>query len=219
MTTDTTDARAVCFDMDGVVVDSERHWVPLEEEHLFPDAGVPEASAAEITGMNYREVYGYLADRYQPTVDRETFLASYEAAAEELYAERADLMDGFPDLVADLRAADRMVALVSSSPRDWIEVVLDRFDLHDGFDLVLSAEAVEGTGKPAPDVYLAAAGRLGVGPEECVAVEDSRHGTESAAAAGMAVVGYAPADGVVLDVADVVVEGPAGLRTALLGGR
>lgn len=214
---DAIDCDAVLFDMDGVVVDSERHWVPLEEDRIFPAAVADgdRVAASEITGMNYRDVYDYLAGQYEVTVERREFVALYEDAAGELYTERADLMPGFPDLLDALRA-DRRVALVSSSPRHWIGLVTDRFDL--AFDAVVSAEDVA-AGKPDPAVYERAAGELGVEPRRCVAVEDSEHGVEAATRAGATVVGYRTdqnrdAD---LSAADAVVQGPDELRDLLLG--
>ena len=208
---DSPPMEAVLFDMDGVVVDSESYWVAREED--FFEEVVPDADVEEITGMNYREVYEYVEEHYGVSVEREAFLGWYEDTAEEVYGERASLMDGFPDLAGDLRAAGAHVALVTSSPQDWYEIVLERFDLEGAFDATVSAEEVE-RGKPAPDVYEHAAGTLGVDPADCVAVEDSANGAKAAVDAGMACIGYRP-DGSDLPEADRVVHGPDELREAL----
>lgn len=213
---DAADPDAVLFDVDGVVVDSERHWVPLEENRIFPEALAAghEVAAAEITGMNYRDVYDYLAERYETRVEKSEFVALYDDAAAELYGERADLMPGFRSLLDALRA-DRQVALVSSSPHHWLELVTDRFDL--AFDAVVSAEDVS-AGKPDPAVYERAIEELGVSAGQCVAVEDSEHGVESAVRAGAVAVGYRTDQNQDADLsgADAVVEGPAELRAFLL---
>ncbi|WP_049902210.1 HAD family hydrolase [Halococcus agarilyticus] len=208
---------AVLFDMDGVIVDSERYWAEIEEERIFPAAGVPDLQAAEITGMNYREVYDYLDDEYGVTVDREEFLGIYEAAAREVYTERAALMDGFRDLCGTLRDRGTRLAIVSSSPPEWIDLVCDRFELT-GFDATVSAEDIDGPGKPEPDVYRHAANELALDPTDCVAVEDSTHGVASATAVGMTCIGYRGANAKELDLAaaDSVVDGPQELRAALL---
>ncbi|MFC6954703.1 HAD family phosphatase [Halorubellus litoreus] len=212
---------ACCFDMDGVVVDSERHWVPLENERILPDVvDAPEGEgpvASEITGMNVRDAYAYLDREYGTTVDVDGFLATYDDAAAELYDERVALMPGFRSLVDDLRDAGVAVALVSSSPHRWIDRVLDRFDVRGAFDAVVSADDVDGPGKPAPDVYEAAAARLDVDPTASVAVEDSAHGLAAARAARMTAVAYrttANADST-FDDADVVADGPDDLRAIL----
>ncbi len=203
---------AVLFDMDGVVVDSEAHWAELEAA-WFAEV-VPAASVAEITGMHYREVYEHLEGRYDVSVSREAFAGWYEETAREVYDERASLMDGFADLVADLRSDGLRLALVTSSPPAWYALVLDRFDLGGAFDATVSAEAVD-RGKPAPDVYEHAATTLGVEPADGVAVEDSVHGATAAVEAGMTCIGYRPA-GDDLPRADRTVAGPAELREALL---
>jgi len=204
-------ADAVLFDMDGVLVDSERHWVPAEREEILPAAvaGDPPA-VGEITGMNYREIYDYVAEHYDATLDREAFLELYEETARKIYGEQVSLLPGLPDLLDDLATAGVQTAVVSSSPHDWIDRVLDRFDLDDRFDAVVSAEDLDAPGKPAPRIYEHAAGRLGVDPAESLAVEDSEHGVASAVAAGATVVGYRSGadDDLNLSGADVVVENP-----------
>ncbi|WP_255169552.1 HAD family hydrolase [Natrononativus amylolyticus] len=210
---------AVLFDMDGVIVDSEDYWVELERERLLPRV-VPDddVAVAEITGMNYRDIYDYLDSTYDTAVSREEFVDLFDAAARELYSEKVSLFEGFHDLLAALERRDVPVALVSSSPHDWIGIVLERFDLEGEFDEVISAEEIDGDGKPEPDVFEYAAGEVGVSPENCVAVEDSSHGIESAARAGTTVVAYRidAHDGVDHSPAHEVVDSPAELRETVL---
>jgi HAD superfamily hydrolase (TIGR01509 family) len=210
---------AVCFDMDGVLVDSETYWEPAERDRIYPEV-VPgvDVNPAATTGMYYREIYDYLAERHAVAVSREEFLALYDEAAADVYGERVTIMDGLADLLASLRESGVALGLVSSSPHDWIDQVLDRFDLRAAFDRVISAEEVDAPGKPEPHVYRYAGSALGVDAADAVAVEDSRHGVSAAVAADMTTVGYR-ADhnrGVDLSEADLVVDGPAALRGALL---
>ncbi|WP_436908732.1 HAD family hydrolase [Halosimplex marinum] len=207
---------AVCFDMDGVVVDSEDYWHPYEREELLPLVGLEDLDLDEITGMNYREIYDYLIETYGIETDRAEFLGWYEETATTVYGEDVRLLDGADDLLAELRDRGVALALVSSSPRDWIDVVLDRFDL--AFDAVVSADALDGPGKPEPAVYEHAADRIGVDPADAVAVEDSVHGIESASRAGMHVVGFrhGAADETDRGGADYVADSPADLREHLL---
>jgi len=204
---------AVLFDMDGVLVDSEDYWVEREREEIFPEVvDDGPVQPAEIAGMNYREIYDYLAEHYAVTVGRETFLGLFDRTAREIYTEHAALLPGVKPLLSDLHAAGHRTAIVSSSPPDWIDLVVDRFAL-DEFDAVVSAETVD-RGKPAPDVYERAAATLGVAPAECLAAEDSEHGVEAAVGAGMTVIGYRSGadESVDLSAAAVVVETPAALR-------
>ncbi|ELZ29167.1 HAD-superfamily hydrolase [Halosimplex carlsbadense 2-9-1] len=207
---------AVCFDMDGVLVDSEDYWHPYEREELLPLIGLEDLDLDEITGMNYREIYDYLAETYAIGTDREAFLGWYEETATAIYGEEVALLDSAESLLAELRERGVTLALVSSSPHDWIDVVLDRFDLT--FDAVVSADAFGGPGKPEPGVYEHAAERIGVDPADVVAVEDSLHGIESAGRAGMHVVGFrhGAADETDRSGADYVADSPTDLREHLL---
>jgi len=203
---------AVLFDMDGVIVDTEEFWREREAEVILPAAvaeGDPEQT--EIRGVNYRETYDYLAERYEMAIERAAFLDLYESAAAELYDE-TDLMPGFRDLLVTIRDAGVGVAIVSSSPRAWIDRVVERFDLD--VDAAVSTEDVDGPGKPAPDVYLAAAERVGADPAFCVAVEDSPNGVRAATRAGITTVAYG-GDPEASEMADHAAADPAALRAAL----
>ncbi|WP_435068207.1 HAD family hydrolase [Haloplanus sp. C73] len=203
---------AVLFDMDGVIVDTEDFWRTREAEVILP-AAVAEGNPSqdEIRGVNYRETYDYLADTYEMALDRESFLDLYEEAATDLY-DTTDLLPGFRDLLTDLRARDCRIAIVSSSPRHWIARVVERFDLD--VDVVLSTEDVDGPGKPAPDVYAVAAERVGVAPENCVAVEDSPNGVRAATRAGILTVAYG-GDSEATELAERAANTPDELRAVL----
>jgi len=211
-------ADAVLFDMDGVLVDSERYWVRREREAILPatvEGEAPEIS--EITGLNYRDIYEHVAAEYEVAVDRERFLELYDEAAAEVYGEQVRPLPGLDDLLGALSDAGVPAAIVSSSPHDWIDRVVERFDLGDAFAAVVSAEDLDGPGKPAPDVYEHAAARVGADPDACVAVEDSAHGVASASAAGATVVGYRSEsdDSADLSAADAVAATPADLAAAV----
>jgi HAD superfamily hydrolase (TIGR01509 family) len=208
---------ALLFDMDGVVVDSEDYWHRAEREELLPavlDGDVPDLD--EITGMPYREIYRYLDAEYETTVTEEAFVDLYDETAAGIYRERVELLDCFEEVREAARDAEVPVGLVSSSPPTWMGYVLDRFGLD--FDLTLSNDEVEGPGKPEPDIYEAAAERLGVDPADCVAVEDSRNGSLAASRAGMVTVGYRVAHNAETDLSacDVVCSGTVELREELL---
>ncbi|MFW6436332.1 MAG: HAD family hydrolase [Halococcoides sp.] len=208
---------AVLFDMDGVVIDSEAAWQRHKRDTILPEV-VPDGSAtpAEITGMYYREIYDYLDANYETAVGRERCDALFEQAGREIYGGDAGLMDGFPALVAALHDRGASVALVTSSPHDWIDLVLESFDLTEAFDAVASAADVA-HGKPEPDVYERAIDALGESPADCVAVEDSTNGARAAVAAGAYTIGYTGVhDGVDRSVPDEVVVDPAALRERLL---
>ena len=211
---------AVLFDMDGVLVNSEDYWVEFQREEILPWV-VPDqdVAVAEVSGMNFRDIYDYLDAEYETAVSREEYIDRFSAAAEELYTERVDLLDGTHDLLEQLDDEGVPTAVVSSSPHEWIGWVLERFDLADEFDYVISADDIDAASKPEPDVFEYAADEVGVPAEECVVVEDSENGIEAAARAGTTVIAYridahgdidhSPADEVVdsaTEVRDAVLE-------------
>ena len=92
--------------------------------------------------------------------------------ANEIYGKKVSLIDGFTELLTALNADNIPVALASSSPTSWINIMLERFNLRGSFRVVVSADALEGVGKPSPAIYLLTATLLGVRPENCIAIED-----------------------------------------------
>lgn len=207
------DVKAVLFDMDGVIVDSERYW--HEEEQTILARAVPGADVAldEITGMNVLDQYDYLEETYGVAVSKEDYFNLYDSRADRIYGDRVTLMDSFHEMLEEARERDVKTAVVSSSFRRWIRLVMDRFDLHDCFDAVVSAEDIDGPSKPDPHIYRHAAAELGVAPERCVVVEDSRNGVKAANAADMYCIGFD--SGADIAEADAVAATPSELRERL----
>ncbi len=213
---------AVFFDMDGVTVDTAGVWAEVEREHVLPNAvedNTPEvrAEALEaIRGQNVNDAYDTLVSmpNVSLAVDREGFDALYVEKGDYVYSD-ARLMDGYRELTSSLSADGRRVGLVSASRREWVEIVLDRFDLHGSFDIVVSADDVDGPSKPDPTTYEQAAAEVGVAPGRSVAVEDTAHGVEAAVGAGMRCVAY----GTDIPEADATVSEPDELRRMLLSPR
>lgn len=210
---------AICFDMDGVLVQSEDHWVTVQREHILPtvapDDDIP---LSAITGRDYTEVYPDLDSEYDLAVTRDEYEALFEAAGEEIYGEHATMLDGVDGLLADLREAGVALALTTSAPWAWINVIEDRFGLLHHFDAAVSAHDVDGPGKPEPHIYERGARELGVEASECWAVEDSHAGASAAVEAGMTTVGF-HGDGAATDLPMVQYEASdaAELRAVLLG--
>jgi HAD superfamily hydrolase (TIGR01509 family) len=210
---------AVLFDMDGVTVETATVWRDLEETEVLPAAVVENPPIEEIRGLSVTDTYDRLAelDGVELTVSAEEFASLYEQQAAEVYHDRAALMEGYVDLLTEMRREGRATGLVSASRRDWVEMVLDRFDLHDLYDVVVSSSDFEGPSKPDPKTYLVAADRLGVQSETCLVVEDSPHGIDAAVEAGMYCValrgaGNANSD---LSTANRIVESAPELRSVL----
>ena len=200
---------AVVFDMDGVIVDSEQVWDEVRENYVREVGGTYTDSATrDMMGMSSVEWSRYMADQLGVPGTPEEINAAIVSRMLERYGEVPPLIPGAVEAVRG--CAERWpLAVASSSNPELIEVVLDVAGLHDVIPVVVSSQEVA-RGKPAPDVYLEAARRLGVDPRLCAAVEDSHNGIRSAKAAGMRVVAipnpHFPPDEDALGQADVVLR-------------
>jgi len=200
---------AVVFDLDGVIVDSEQVWDEVRENYVREVGGTYTDSATrDMMGMSSVEWSRYMADRLGVPGTPEEINAAIVERMLERYGQAPPLIPGAVEAVR--RCAERWpLAVASSSNPELIEVVLDVARLHDVIPVVVSSQEVA-RGKPAPDVYLEAARRLGVDPQLCAAVEDSHNGIRSAKAAGMRVVAipnpHFPPDKTALAQADVVLR-------------
>src|SRR5437763_10139641 len=182
--------RAVIFDMDGLIIDTEwpdyQSWQELYAEHGHD---LPLAEWVPYVGLwgpplNLLE---RLAGLIGEGADRGALRERRRARCDELVREGLTPMPGFDALIERLTAHDYRRGLASTSSRDWVDFIVDGLGVRHRFDALVAGDEVSAR-KPAPDVYLRAAERLGVAPEECVALEDSAPGVASARAAGMACV-------------------------------
>jgi HAD superfamily hydrolase (TIGR01509 family) len=178
---------AVVFDLDGVLVDSEPVWEQVRRQVVAGHGGhwAPDAQQ-RLMGMSTGEWARYLSH------DLGTGLPPEQVAAQVIGLMAARYSEQVPFLPGAVAAVRRMAArwplgLASSSPPVLIDAVLDAAGLRECFAAAMSTEQVP-RGKPAPDIYLAVAGRLGHAPQRCAAVEDSANGLRSAAAAGLQVI-------------------------------
>lgn len=205
------------FDLDGVVVDTEQVWDDVREQLVRERGGRwHEGAQAAMMGMSSPEWSRYLHEELGLAESPEEINAEVLRRMLERYAEDLPLIEGA--VAAVERLASRFpLAVASSSNRPLIEAVLDGAGIGGRFRAVVSSEEVP-RGKPAPDVYLEAARRLGVEPDRCAAVEDSANGIRAAHAAGMRVLAlpnphYPPARDA-LALADVVLASPGDLTVA-----
>ncbi|SEG66497.1 haloacid dehalogenase superfamily, subfamily IA, variant 3 with third motif having DD or ED [Thermomonospora echinospora] len=186
--------RAVLFDMDGLLIDSEVLWFEVETEVMAWLGGVwgPQHQEKMVGGSLSRAAVYMLALAGPVAPQQEVERRLLDGMAERL-SESAPLMPGAKELLAEVRAAGLPTALVSSSHRRLIEAVLEGIG-REHFDVTVAGDEVARL-KPEPEPYLTAAARLGVRPEDCVVLEDSPTGVAAAEAAGcvtVAVPGVAP---------------------------
>ncbi len=201
--------KAVIFDMDGVLIDSQplhyisdqktlaRYGVDISTEELERYAGTTNQSRFQL----FKERYDLKEDISDLIREREDLLIDM------LYAGDTKAVTGIPEFLRDIRAHGLKTAVASSSSYRLIGAVLKKLCLEDLFDFVFSGETVA-HGKPAPDVFLKTAGHLGVRPGECFVIEDSSNGVLAAWRAGMNCIGYInPTSGVQdLSRADLVTD-------------
>ncbi|HEX7164989.1 MAG TPA: HAD family phosphatase [Trebonia sp.] len=179
--------KAVVFDMDGVLIDSEPVWERVRRKFVADHGGRwPDDAQDRMMGMSTAEWPAYLSADFglRLSAPRTAELVIAAMAAE--YQAHLPLLPGAVEAVREL-SARYPLAVASSAPRSLIEAVLDTSGLRPAFAAAVSSEEVA-RGKPAPDVYLEATARLGVPASACAAVEDSSNGLRSAAAAGLAVI-------------------------------
>lgn len=213
--------QTVVFDLDGVLLASEEVWDAVRERYVIDHGGRYDGEVQRaMMGMSSPEWSRYLHEDAEVPEEPEEINRDVVELMLEAYRRELPLLPGAKEAVRRAAAAFPL-ALASSSNREIFEAVLELAGLADCFEATVSSEEVA-RGKPAPDVYLEAARRLGVPPERCTAVEDSHAGIRSAKSAGMRVVAIPnasyPPDEESLALADMVVPSLAELTVDVLRG-
>jgi HAD superfamily hydrolase (TIGR01509 family) len=210
---------AVVFDLDGILIHSEEVWDSVRERYVRERGGrYDEEVQRAMMGMSSAEWSRYLHEHAGVPDAPEAINAEVVRRMLGAYRQELPLIDGAVEAVRRLESRWPL-GLASSSNRPLIDTVLELAGLSGSFRVTLSSEEVA-RGKPAPDVYLEAARRLGFPPHACAAIEDSHAGIASARAAGMRVVAipnpsYPPGDEALAS-ADVVLDSIAGLTVEIV---
>ncbi|GAC1338203.1 MAG: beta-phosphoglucomutase family hydrolase [Myxococcales bacterium] len=178
--------RAAIFDMDGTLVDNmafhAKAWVGV-----FQRLGVEvpvRRFAVELAGLKNEEIFPLLLGRAVPAPEMAALAEEKETNYRAAYAPVLAPVAGLTTLLARLRKAGVRLAVATAAPEGNRALVLDGLALRASFEKVIGAEHAA-RGKPAPDIFLAAAAALGVDPADCVAFEDAPNGVRAARAAGM----------------------------------
>lgn len=221
---ESADFDALIFDLDGVLVDSEIWWDDVRRDWAAAhDRSWTAADRAAVMGANSAAWARIMQSRlHLPAIDPATIERTVVDAVVARYEhEGAPVIYGATSAVHRLAARYRL-GLASSAHRDVIASALAATGLVDAFRAVVSSDEVA-HGKPAPDVYLEAARRLGVAPGGCLVIEDSLNGVRAGRAAGMTVVlvpnGAVPPLPEAFDLADIVLERLSDLEPRAIGGR
>lgn len=178
--------KAVLFDMDGLMIDSEplhlqavnsvlakygKHLT--EEENTKRYIGIPDVDGAKD-----------MVVRFHLPISAEEFVLAKQVKTKQLLRNNIVAQPGLIDLMTNLHKNGYKIAIASSSKLETIEIVIEGFRIGSLIDALASADEVK-NGKPAPDVYLLAAKKLGVKPEQCLVLEDAPKGVEAGKRAGM----------------------------------
>lgn len=180
---------AVIFDMDGVLIDTEkylvRYWVQAGREAGFdvrPEHGLLMRSlAGKFAGPLLKEIFGEDFDYPAVRARRKELMARHIA---EHGLEKKPFVD---ETLDELRSMGIKTAVATATDRERAQKYLTQIGIRDKFDKIICADMVE-NGKPRPDIYLYACRQIGEVPQNCMAVEDSPNGVRSAAAAGLVTV-------------------------------
>jgi len=180
--------KAVIFDMDGVIVDSEpRHERAFLE--VLSEIGYADCHGlrfADYIGRADRELWVDFLARHKPVQTMEQLLAMKRERVVEIIRREQPVFDGLPELIKKLATQYRL-AVASGSVRQVVQEVLSLEGLREFFPVVVSSADVK-RGKPAPDIFLRAAELLEVSPKDCWVIEDSKPGVAAGVAAGMQVI-------------------------------
>lgn len=178
--------KAVIFDMDGVLIDSEKFWAQAELD-VFSSYGVQvtEDLAAQTRYMTTQEVTEFWYERFPwENFDSSDLEHKVVTRVIEMIQNQDCTMSGVETFIKNLKSKAYKIGLATNAPLRVAHVVLEKLQVRDLFDTIHSSE-FETQGKPHPAVYLTSAKNLGVSPEHCIAIEDSRSGLKAAKEAGM----------------------------------
>ncbi|MGH4051566.1 MAG: HAD family hydrolase [Clostridium sp.] len=184
--------KAVIFDMDGVIIDSEPTHMKLENE-TYKELGikVTQDEHHSFVGATSNYMWETLKNKYKlnQTLDE---LIEYDRSKYFKYLNSDEceitLIDGVKDLIKDFHENGLKLAIASSSPLDVIMAIAKKFQVEEYFEVFVTGDYVQRS-KPEPDIFLFALKKLGVSADNCIVIEDSHNGVRAAKKAGMKCVG------------------------------
>ncbi|BCZ46087.1 phosphatase [Clostridium gelidum] len=183
--------KAVIFDMDGVIIDSEPiHFETDMETMKYLGCNISKEELEKYVGTTNEYMFSDIKKNYNIEKSVEDII-NYRAEIikNKIVQSGLEPIEGIRELLSELKKKNIPAAIASSSPKDFINVVVSKFKLQEYFKYIVSGEEVE-NGKPAPDVYIETAKKLGIAPKDCTVIEDSKNGVLAAKVAGMRCIGF-----------------------------
>ena len=178
--------RAIIWDFDGVIIESEKLHIQAEINTMRKyGIELEDKVASKYLGLRTEDYFRELIKHYKADVELSDMLEMHRAELMRLYS-NAPLVEHVEQVLSELRGKYKM-GLATSASRKMVELSFGRYDIGKYFEAEICAEEVE-RGKPDPQVFIRACGKLGVSPSEAVAIEDAQNGFEAAKKAGMKVI-------------------------------
>lgn len=179
--------KAVLFDLDGTLVDSMWMWGDIDVEYLGRyGIELPEGLQKDIEGMSFSETAAYFKKRFGFPKSLDEIKTEWIEMAKDKYAHEVPMKSGAVGFLSHLKRQGIYTGIATSNSRELLDAVMESLELTPYFDCCMtSCEA--GAGKPAPDIYLKVAEKLGVSPEECLIFEDTPAGIMAGINAGIPV--------------------------------
>jgi len=184
--------KAIIFDMDGVLVDSEPFHIEIEKQQfLMNQLSITNEEHHRYMGVATNVMWEQIAERHSLNASVEELTEQNRIESIRFFTEVKEIpvMPGLIDLLEKLQQKKYPMAVASSSFPEIIKLILERTGIRKYFQVVVSSQEA-GKSKPEPDVFLLAARKLKVMPNDCLVVEDSKNGIKAAQAAGMSCVAY-----------------------------
>lgn len=202
--------RAVIFDMDGVIIDSQPYHFAVEEK-IFRELGVTvtEEESHSFVGMAGDLMWLYVKNKFGLRQSLQELVEYDNRIRIDYFAslEKVTPIPGIVDLLEELNRNNIKIALASSSSVEVIEIFISKSGLKQYFQQIISGDFV-GQGKPAPDIFIHTAQALQEAAADCVVIEDSANGVKAAKLAGMKCIGFCNANSgdQDLSLADMVID-------------
>ncbi|MEO0292787.1 MAG: HAD family phosphatase [candidate division WOR-3 bacterium] len=183
--------KAVIFDLDGVIIDSEPFHYEVNKK-IFAHLGInmSEKEYESYIGTSHEYMWSKIKRKYNlPQAVSELVNMQVSGNINYIKNEKIEGIEGVVSLLSRLKKANIKMAIASSSPKEVIELVINKLKISQYFSAIVGGEELKRS-KPAPDIFLKAAERLKVEPANCVVIEDSENGVKAAKAAGMKCIGF-----------------------------
>ncbi len=183
--------KAVIFDMDGVLIDSEPFHLVVNEK-IFANLGInlSEDEYHSLIGTTHKDMWSTIKKRYNlPQSVPELVNMQVNGNVNYIKNEKIEAIKGVTDLLSEIFNEKIKIGIASSSPTEVIELVINKLGISHYFSAIVGGEKIE-RGKPAPEIFLKAAKLLKAEPNNCLVIEDSKNGVTAAKAAGMKCIGF-----------------------------